>query len=367
MTEGVMDPAVAQRQRDSNIAAAMFDFEAPADAPVTFWRQATPGTAYWRGYIPMKAIGGGVLPIMGDSLSWKDDVEGGEIILHRHHGDTAIWQFLGDEGRSRIVLQLQRQGIRTVMEVDDGYCYFAPPLMGKKGAWQRTHAEAVANGTMYSTEMHRKVVPMMDAMIVSTDHLAEVYSEYHDEVYVCPNSVNPGDWNVERHEAEHLRIGYYGSTSHVKDYPLAKKGLKAIERKGVEVVMAGFRPMGFTGTYFPWADNLFEARKPLGHMDVGIAPLKRNRWADCKSDLKAIEYAMAGVMPIVQDAPPFDPWKGWWPWIASTEDDWTRLLKEVAALDKSEVQAYAKQAKDWVLANRAIEHTKHRWEQAIHG
>jgi hypothetical protein len=354
--------ALAARTRTAHNASAVFDYEAEGSL-ATFWRQATPGTTYWRGYVPMKALPGQVLPIASDSIEMGD----GELILHRQRG-TAIWQFLGDDGRSRIAVQMKRQGLRTLMEVDDTYVKFAPPLYGRHGAWTRTHKEALANGTGYSVEMHRTLVPQMDGIIVATEQLAEVYAEYNPNVYVCRNSVDPTDWSVERTESDALRIGYYGSPSHMRDYPRVKKAIKWASRQpGVEIVFVGFKPPASPGTLLPWADDLFDARKGLGHIDVGIAPLTRNPWADGKSDVKALEYAMAGVMPIVEDAPPYSPWAEiGWPFMPSTEDEWMDVIRD-AVTNRDKVKGLAAKAKEYVLGHRTIAHEIENWRAAING
>ena len=352
------------RQAQAHLESLAFDFERPdGEALATFWRQATPGTTYWRGFIPMLHLPGQVRPVEDDSIS----LDGDRLVLRGHQG-TAVWQFLGDDGRSRIALQMQRQGVRTLMEVDDNYLRFAPPLYGKFGAWTRTHAEAIVNGTGYSVEMHRKIVPLMDGIICSTEQLAEEYAEVNPNVYVCPNSILPEDWDVERTESETLRIGYYGSPSHVRDWPRVKKALKwAARQRDVEVVMIGFSPPGWSGRTISWTDNVLHGRLHLGSIDVGIAPLTRNLWADGKSDLKALEYAMAGVLPLLEDAPPFSPWKRTgWPFMASTEDEWVDLIKDVVA-NRGEVKAQAAAAKAYVLAERTIEANIHKWREAVLG
>lgn len=347
-------------------ASRAFDFERE-EGLATFWRQATPGTTYWRGYLPMQYLPGSVQGVEPDTLFWEDEAET-KLGLRRQHGDTAIWQFLGDDARSRAALQMQRQGLRTLMEVDDNYLRFAPPLYGKFGAWTKTHAEAVTIGNGYSVEMHRNVVPQMDGIICATDALAAEYEEWNDSVFVCPNSVDPTDWDVERVDSDFLRIGYYGSPSHTRDYPLVKKALKwAARQPGVEVVMVGFKPPGWSGPYIDWNDDLLAARQNLGKIDVGIAPLVVNAWSVGKSDVKALEYAMAGVMPILQDAPPYSPWKemGWY-WLAKTEEDWARLIKEVVS-EKDYVAQVANSAKEYVLAKRTIQGNVGAWEEAIRG
>jgi hypothetical protein len=118
--------SLAQRASAAHEASRDFDYE-QAGSLATFWRQATPGTAYWRGFVPMQALPGQVLPLEPDSLGLKDvpGTDGAQLlVLHKHEG-TAIWQFLGDDSRSRIALQLRRQGVRTLMEVDDLYLRFA--------------------------------------------------------------------------------------------------------------------------------------------------------------------------------------------------------------------------------------------------
>lgn len=352
-----------KRKAEAHVASERYDFVREGSL-ATFWRQATPGTTYWRGYLPMLALPGQVLPIADDSLA----MDGDTLVLNRQEGDTAIWQFLGDDGRSRIALQMQRQGLRTLMEVDDTYLKFAPPLYGKSGAWTRTHAEAQENGTGYSVEMHRKVVPQMDGIIVSTEYLADLYAEYNDRIYVCPNSVDPSDWDVPRVESDVLRIGYYGSPSHLRDWPRVKKAMKwAARQKDVEVVMIGFQPPGWTGKTLPWNDNVLEARKNLGLIDVGIAPLTQNAWANGKSDLKAVEYAMAGVLPIMEDAPPYSPWAEiGWPFMPSTPDEWDDVIRDAVA-NRDKVAGLAAQARDYVLRERTIEKNIHTWREAVLG
>ena len=362
--------ALRRRQAQANIVSKGFDF-VQEGALATFWRQATPGTTYWRGYLPMQYLPGQVVQMENDSISGFDD--GDDLVLHGQEG-TAIWQFLGDDSRSRIAMQMQKQGLRTLMELDDNYLRFAPPLYGKHGAWTKTHREAMQNGTGYSIEMHRKVVPMMDGLIVSTDNLADEYDAFLAKqgsdipIYVCPNSVDPTDWDVERVESDTLRIGYYGSPSHTRDWPLVKKALKWAQRQeGVEVVLIGFAPPGWGGRLLPWADNLYDARANLGQIDVGIAPLTVNPWSVGKSDVKAMEYAMAGVMPIVQDAAPYSPWvdRGW-DWTCRTETDWEEAIREVVA-KRDMVAGFANDAKQYVLDARTIQSNVHRWKEAVDG
>jgi hypothetical protein len=362
--DAVIQANLRERTRQAHIESEVFDFVCEGEALATFYRQATPGTTYWRCHIPAQYLPANVAPIEPDSLTEVDE----NTIALKYASGALVWQFLGDDGRTRIALQMQRQGWPTFMEVDDNYLRFAPPLYGKNGAWAKTHVEAVANGTGYSTEMHRKAVPLMDRIICATPQLADEYADWNDNVYVARNSIDPSDWAglPEREESETLRIGYYGSPSHLKDYPRAKKALKwAARQKDVEVSFIGFRQPGWQGKVFPWEDKMFKARDYLTQIDVGIAPLTRNPWADGKSDVKALEYAMGGVMPILEDAPPYSPWKDMgWEWMPKGEAEWVDAIHDVVAM-RDDVPTLARDAKDYVLENRTIEQEIVAWREAL--
>lgn len=365
MSAASIQEKLRERTHQAHLESGVFDFVREGEALATFYRQATPGTTYWRCHIPAKYLPGQVIPIGPDSLTENDD---GTFNL-KHARGALVWQFLGDDGRSRIALQMQRQGFPTFMEVDDNYLRYAPLLYGKYGSWTKTHEQAVANGTGYSIEMHRKIVPFMDRIICATPALADEYADLHDDVRVARNSVDPTDWEdfPERVDSEILRIGYYGSPSHVRDFPLVKKALKwAARQKDVEVVMIGFTPPGWTGRALPWEDKMFAARKHLAQIDVGIAPLTVNPWSAGKSDVKALEYAMAGVMPIVEDSPPYSPWKdeAGWEWMPKGEAQWVEAIHDVVRM-RDEVPLMAAEAKAYVLANRTIEQEIVAWREAL--
>ncbi len=328
----------------------------------TWWRQSTPGTTYWRCVVPARQLPGQVLPFApGDIVEVN-----GRFGFPRMRGETAVWQFLGDDRRSRIAAELQRQGARTLMDVDDNYTKVAPYMRGMRGApWAATIAEA---GEGYSNEMHRMLVPRMDGMIVATEYLADEYSQYNDNVYVCPNSIDPDDWAFEREPHDTFRIVYYGSTSHLMDAPLVTKALKwAAAQPGVEVYTAGFTnpSWSFPHQVVPWSNDIIEARKHLFRFDLGLAPLKGNPWADGKSDVKILEYGMAGLLPLMSRAEPFRPWFDVAPDLVCDADDWVPAIKW-AVKNQDDVRTRAAEIKAHILAERTIHSTIHLWKEALH-
>ena len=64
----------------------------------TFWHQASPGTTSWRCLVPARHLPGQSIPVTEDDLA----EDGERIIFPRQRGNAAIWQFLGDDTRSRM-------------------------------------------------------------------------------------------------------------------------------------------------------------------------------------------------------------------------------------------------------------------------
>lgn len=329
----------------------------------TWWHQATPGTTYWRCLVPARHLPGQTIPFRHDDLQ-----DGDPPSLPRQRG-TAIWQFLGDAHRTRIALGMKEcYGTRTLMEFDDNYLRPAPYLKNAfHSPWKET-AEEAARTTGYSHEMHRAIAPLMDGLICSTQYLAEIYSEYNDNIWVCPNSIDPDDWQYERAESDGIfRIVYYGSISHVQDAPLVTKALKwASRQENVEVWTAGFDvpSWSFPHWVLPWNPNLAEARKNLFRFDLGLAPLKGNAWSRGKSDIKAMEYATAGVLPLMSRDEPFRPWFDDWPNLCLGDDEWFDQIKYWVR-NRDSVAEVAGWVKGWVLDNRSIDKTIHHWRAAI--
>ena len=358
-------------------AGSVLDIERSPDEVclATWWRQATPSVAYVRNNLPAKHLPGQCLAFgMEDARLVSENPV--EIVLPRQRG-VAIWSHLGDNQKSRVALQLRRQGVRTLMEVDDNYLRRTPAIVGKRiAAWMPTHQEAVTYGSGHSNELHRAVAEQMDGMIVSTPYLLDEYRDFlGDEVpvYLAPNCVDPDDWPLvvrPSPEDDILRIGYAGSNSHLNDWPLVKKALKWASRQpNVEVHVIGFQPTGWSGPVTPWAKDLHDYRLNLQRLDVGVAPLRVNAWSNGKSDLKALEYAMAGVMPIVQRSESYRPWwaENLWPWAASSEADWADAIRDVVRLGKSGVREQAELARQYVLRERTIQKHIGAWKEAVFG
>jgi hypothetical protein len=357
--------SVTYDERVAELDALSVNMLIPAEEEclATFWRQASIAAYHWRCDIPARHLPAQSVSLKASLMDW--DMEKDQIVL-RHHRGVGVWQFLGDDFRSRVAFALQDQGVRTMMEVDDLYLYSPPRSVGSRGAWASTPEEGRKTGLMYNHEEHRILTPQFDGIICSTESLAREYREFNDNIYVCPNSIDTADWHERPDRKDDVfRIGYYGGSSHLHDWPLVKKALKwASRQKGVEVVMLGFAPPGSSYRTYPWTDDLRAARENLYTLDLGVAPLKQGRFSNGKSDIKAMEYAMAGACPLMQQAEPYGPWKHMFPDLMI--EDWEDAIR-YCVKNQDECRDYAKMAKTYVLRERTIEKNVHLWKEAILG
>lgn len=329
------------------------------DSPVaTFWRQASEGTYYWRLLIPARH-----LPARVNSLKHED--VGRET--ERQVG-PAIWQFLGDLERTRSAARVQSAGYRTLMEADDNYLVPPPHVPFVRKSWSSTVRQSWGKGqTGYSHQAHRLLLPSLDGLIVSTDELANRYEGLVPAgIYVCPNSIDPDDWEpVEARET--CVVGYAGSASHKYDLHLVERALDYAARETGPLMKLGADTARWRWPHeeIPWTDELPVYRRSLQKIDIGLCPLKRSQWHDCKSDIKAMEYVMAGAIPIVQaDSPVFSEWPAR-TLSASTPKQWERAVKEAIGMTADDRHALWKSLHDYVLGERTIQKHIHKWREAI--
>lgn len=334
----------------------------PDTPPVaTFWRQGTEGTYYWRLLIPARH-----LPARVNSLTWAD--------MRRDHMErqegAAIWQFLGDVERTKFAAKIQSGGVKSLMEIDDNYLIPPPVVPGIKSSWSTTVRKSFERGaTGYSHQAHRLLLNSIDGLIVSTDELANQYEgRVPAGITVCPNSVEPDDWEPVQHGHTDRRtvVGYAGSDSHFYDLALVERALDyASKHASLLKLGAHQNTWRWPHEQMAWTNDLPAYRKSLQKLDIGLCPLKRSRWHDAKSDIKAMEYIMAGALPIVQeDSPVYADWVGIVPSAASPKE-WERVLKEVLSWSVAERYVAWKKAHEWLFLNKTIEKHIHRWASCL--
>jgi hypothetical protein len=282
-------------------------------------------------------------------------------------GDCAVWQFSGNATRGILMANQQEQGIRVLLEVDDNYLVEAPFMQD----WQTDFAVGgdIEDGDKSSLAAHKQIAGWVDGIICSTENLARAYRKVNPNVWVCRNSIDPDDWPTPPGRTNTLRIGWAASHSHHVDAPLVRRAMEwAVQQPGVEVFLLGYQPE-WRGPFkrIGWTDTLEDYRDTLAGLalDIGVCPLKPTLWANGKSDVKALEYAVCGALPICSRVEPYYDWTGPAMWCHSA-NDWQRTLRW-AVMHPEIVREQADRAREYVLANRTIEQSIGAWREAVCG
>ncbi len=329
-------------------------------APATWWAQGNPATRHVRCEHPAKVLGGQVRS--PDMVGWA-----GLDMVEINEG-VAIWQILCNYARLGYVRRMLNNGVPVYAEVDDDYTRWDETVAN--ASWTAGMPE---NGNPYqsSVELHRRASELVEGIICATPRLADIYSELNPNVAVCPNSVDPDDWAepVER-DPDRFHIIWMASASHRVDQRIIGSALEwAAKQPGVEVTVVGSAIQHLDLNRIAWISSLEEYRRVMVEIapDVGVCPLRDTPFSRGKSDLKALEYAMAGAMPVISKLDPYEPWQ---PLVgeacleAQSVEEWFEALRWCVS-NQDTVREMAKRAREHVLASRTIQATRPAWADAI--
>lgn len=308
---------------------------------------------------------------------------------------TVVWQ-RPDMPRAALSLAMQREGIRTVGETDDNY--FAD---ASQNLYLRHH-----KFTEKERLQHARALAIQDACVFSTAHLRDVYArELRDrvtksfvpELHVCRNNAPLADWPERVERDGPLRVGFMGSSSHVWDIAaLGYATFHAAHGLGCETVFIGYSPadpdantVGWdpgeeyrseqsryqigkwrqvVSTHIPWVAPSDYHREPLP-LDIGIAPLRTNKFNLGKSDVKAIEYTISGAACVLQNMPVYNT-AGWRHGVnclmASTQEDFAHAVVRLVRDAKLRYELVSN-AQAMIMEERSDEAIRREWGYALTG
>lgn len=343
------------------------------DAIATFYYGGTPMSAHLRCVSPGKYMPAISNPVYHIPSSEHEEQP---AIRFPNHRGAAILQFASTQMDSLTFRWMQLNGHPLFIEVDDNYTV-SGIRAAKRAGWQpnvltkNAKGDTIMEDQRPSTEGHLRIVRSADGVICSTPYLAEVYREFNDNVWVCPNQVEPSEWPepLVRPEGDtSIRVGWFASPSHEHDFPMIRKALIwASKRPGVRVMVMGIEvnDSEIDHVQIPWHDDWGIYRLALGGLDIGLAPIAATPWSLGRSDLKALDYAMGNACPILQDEQPYEEWVAGETCLkARTPDDWLRMLK-YAVYNEERRREIAQAAREYTLAERTFEKNAWRWRKAI--
>lgn len=191
----------------------------------------------------------------------------------------------------------------TVYELDD----YLPNLPLKN-----IHREHMPKDVLRSM---RRALGMVDRCVVSTAQLADALHGLHADIRVVRNLLPPAWWKalpaMPRSDAARPRVGWAGGVGHTGDLELIADVIIALAGE-VDWVMFGMCPerlLPHVAEFHPGVDiQLYPRALASMQLDLAIAPLEDNRFNNCKSNLRLLEYGACGVPVVCSDVGPYrDP------------------------------------------------------------
>ena len=252
------------------------------------------GVAWYRAHVP-----GLALKCAGFDVELTDRVD-------RRWVDDCDVLVMGTQRHPKIlelVAHLREKGVLTVLDLDDDYWNLSPENPARE-SWD---PQVLGNLT--------SIVHAVDRVTTPTQELASVLRPMNSDVRLLPNMLPDEHWPSERKQAsadrEPLIMGWAGSTSHVPDVRMIGSVLVQLldEFPHLELHLAGVdssilpshpRVRSLTPVRVEQYANL------LAGFDIGVAPLVDTRFNRCKSDLKFLEYSMAGVPGVYSRVAPYE-------------------------------------------------------------
>lgn len=248
-----------------------------------------------------------------------------------------------------------------------------------------------------------------DAITTTTPFLAKKLRKWNKNVFVCPNAIYPGMFDLkdpraaeDRKKEKKLRIGYTGAASHWNDLMILKEPVLELKKKYdfdfilqgmcgqpleaeiwgyARILEYGLQPEKklFLTAAVKWYEEFWLKLTDHAHvpfyppvmypgllatlnLDIGLAPLHDNEFNKGKSCVKFYEYASTGAATLASKMLPYSEEVGYL--AKNTSKDWYKKLEKLIADEKFRKELAAKQFK-FVSENRTTQATVRAWEDAL--
>lgn len=305
------------------------------------------GVGYFRQYLPaviMRELGLAEVRINDFRWGKGNHVEPSE----KTYFDTCNWADIIVAGRLDRPEYYAKWGafkeffnIPIVLETDDNIHHVPITNPGHQGYCPNSEAKQWNVKAM---------TDIFDAMTVTTDELKDYYKQYHPRIYVLPNSLDVKQWKeneYRRKKHKDIRIGFICSGAHTDGFGIIQKPVYDILKKYPNVTFY------FPDMYWRLFDNApdeikgqlknilwaplkkWPAKMQSLSLDIGLAPLRDNLFNRSKSNLRYLEYSLAGMASIVSPVKPYlcvtDGHDGI---IAKEQNDWYTAMEKLITDEK---------------------------------
>ncbi|MFZ3062492.1 MAG: glycosyltransferase [Actinomycetota bacterium] len=205
----------------------------------------------------------------------------------------------------------------------------------------------------------------------TTPYLAERLTRFNKKIFILPNMLPKEQWQLSKKAKDNrkLVLGWAGGTSHWPDLRILEGTIEQLldDYTEIEFHIAGAGPVPFKKhERLKGLESVKIEQYPklLSGFDVGLAPLVDTQFNRAKSDLKFLEYAMAGLAVVASKVESYKGSiiHGQNGFMAKNTKDWIKYLKRL--IEDAELrQRIATNARQFA-ETRTIESNIWMWERA---
>lgn len=253
--------------------------------------------------------------------------------------------------------------MRLVLGLDD-LVGSLPEKSNLHDHWRRNYPDAKAR--------LRKVLKTCNALVVSTDPLADFARSMIDEIVVVPNRLRKSVWGgqtSQRRAGKKPRVGWVGAAQHRGDLELIYEVIQQTHQD-VEWVFMGmslpqFRP--YVAETHPFVRFEDYPRKVAElNLDLAVAPLEINPFNESKSNLRLLEYGAMGWPVVCTDIVPYQTNDAPVCRVPNQAAAWVEAIRErVHDLDAAAKEGDALRA--WVDRHYWLEENNDDWFRVLTG
>jgi glycosyltransferase involved in cell wall biosynthesis len=221
--------------------------------------------------------------------------------------DISVWQMLHYKSGLSLFMAYRKKypDKKILMEADDYLFGINPESLASISYYPNSDFEYIAEMQLRNAS----------GVIVSTDYLKKEYEYFNKHIQVVPNGLDFEIWDKLKksgQKSKTIRIGWAGGQAHALDLKVIHEIIPEIKRKykNVEFVIFGGLPDYFDKsliTHISKWYNMDEYPQALAdaRFDIGLAPLRDNKFNRCKSNLRWLEYSALSIPTVASPIEPF--------------------------------------------------------------
>lgn len=241
----------------------------------------------------------------------------------------------------------------------DDLVYTLPSLHPKKKDWSGNVRKNVKEFFQYS-----------DRVVVANDALADEFKKLtSNEIIVVPNYLENWRWQSlnlpEKSVTKKIRVGWAGGQEHEADLQFIIPIIKALHKEVDWVFMGScleeMKPYVkevHGGVEF----DLYPQKLADLNLDLAIAPLMHNKFNECKTNLRLLEFGIMSWPIVCSDILPYQnaPVTR----VANSTNEWIRVIREKIN-EPSELLKEGAELRQWVVDNYMLDDHLDEWVAAL--